>query len=89
LDWRYAGVQPFELANGQIVEFPTYLGFVRFGRVALFNSDEHRWESLDGKRRLRRRLFPCISIKRQKRLDLVDFAAARPPQDCVGITERP
>ena len=27
----------FELANGQIVEFPTYLGFVRFGRVeALF-----------------------------------------------------
>lgn len=37
LDLRYAGIQPFELANGQIVEFPTYLGFVRFGRVeALF-----------------------------------------------------
>ena len=37
LDLRYAGIQPFQLANGQIVEFPTYLGFVRFGRVeALF-----------------------------------------------------
>ena len=29
LDLRYAGIQPFELANGQIVEFPTYLGAVR------------------------------------------------------------
>ncbi len=37
LDLRYAGIQPFELANGQIVEFPTYLGFVRLGRIeALF-----------------------------------------------------
>ena len=37
LDLRYAGIQPFELANGQIMEFPTYLGFVRLGRVeALF-----------------------------------------------------
>ena len=33
LDLRYAGIQPFELANGQIVEFPTYLGIVRLGRV--------------------------------------------------------
>lgn len=32
LDLRYAGIQPFELANSQIVEFPTYLGFVRLGR---------------------------------------------------------
>ena len=39
LDLRYAGIQPFELANGQIVEFPTYLGSVRLGRVdALFES---------------------------------------------------
>ena len=37
LELRYAGIQPFELATGQIVEFPTYLGFVRLGRVeALF-----------------------------------------------------
>jgi hypothetical protein len=33
VDLRYAGIQPIELANGQIVEFPTYLGFVRCGRV--------------------------------------------------------
>jgi predicted aspartyl protease len=33
LELRYAGIQPFELATGQIVEFPTYLGFVRLGRV--------------------------------------------------------
>lgn len=33
LDLRYAGIQPFELANGQIVEFPTYLGIVRLGGV--------------------------------------------------------
>ena len=33
LDLQYAGIQPFELANRQIVEFPTYLGPVRFGRT--------------------------------------------------------
>jgi predicted aspartyl protease len=37
LELRYAGIQPFELANGQIVEFPTYLGFVSLGqREGLF-----------------------------------------------------
>ena len=33
LDLRYAGIQPFELANGQVVEFPTYLGVVRLGQT--------------------------------------------------------
>jgi predicted aspartyl protease len=33
LDLRYAGIQTFSLANGQIVEFPTYLGIVRIGRA--------------------------------------------------------
>lgn len=33
LDLRYAGIQTFELANGQIVEFPTYLGVIRLGQV--------------------------------------------------------
>ena len=33
LQLRYAGIQPFDLANGQVVELPTYLGFVRIGRV--------------------------------------------------------
>lgn len=37
LDLSYAGIQAFTLANGQIVEFPTYLGLVRFGqKEALF-----------------------------------------------------
>ena len=33
LDLRYAGIQTFALANGQIVEFPTYLGSIRFGQA--------------------------------------------------------
>lgn len=33
LDLRYAGIQTFALANGQIVEFPTYLGIVRLGQT--------------------------------------------------------
>jgi predicted aspartyl protease len=34
LELRYAGIQTFELANGQIVEFPTYLGAVQLGQAA-------------------------------------------------------
>jgi predicted aspartyl protease len=34
LELPYAGIQTFELANGQIVEFPTYLGDVRLGQAA-------------------------------------------------------
>ena len=55
--------------------------------VALFNADEQLWESLEGKRRLRRALLPWLSKKRQKQLDLFDFAKARPPQDCIGTFE--
>jgi hypothetical protein len=33
LDLRYAGIQTFALANGQIVEFPTYLGNVCLGQA--------------------------------------------------------
>jgi predicted aspartyl protease len=37
LDLSYAGIQSFALANGQAVEFPTYLGVVRIGDAeALF-----------------------------------------------------
>lgn len=53
--------------------------------VALFNADERLWRSLEGKRRLRRRLYPRISAKLRKQLDLLDFAKARPLQDCVGL----
>jgi hypothetical protein len=55
--------------------------------VTLFNTDEQLWESLKGKRRLRRTLFPWLSKKQQGQLDLLDFAKTRPPQDCVGRIE--
>lgn len=56
--------------------------------VALFNDYELLWRCLEGKRRLRRRLHPRISAKFRKQLDLLDFARARPPQDCVGLCEK-
>jgi hypothetical protein len=52
--------------------------------VSQFNAEERLWRSLEGKRRLRRILRPRISAKRQKRLDLLDLAKARPPQNCIG-----
>ena len=55
--------------------------------VALFNTNEQLWESLESRRRLRRKLLPWLSKKQQKQLDLLDFAQARPPQDCVGRIE--
>ena len=57
--------------------------------VAGFNTDELLWERLEGNRRLRRRLSPRLSTKIRTQLDLLDFAKARPPQDCVGIFEKP
>ena len=44
--------------------------------VTLFNTDEQLWESLKGKRRLRRTLFPWLWKKQQKQLDLLDFEGA-------------
>ena len=53
--------------------------------VDQFNADEHLWRKLEPKRRLRRKLLRRrLSGKALKRLDLLDFAAARPPQDCIG-----
>ena len=52
--------------------------------VTQFNADEQLWRSLEGKRRLRRRLYPRLSDKLRKQLDLLDFAMARPLEDCVG-----
>lgn len=57
--------------------------------VAGFNTDEQLWESLVGKRRLRRKLFPRISTKLKKQLDLLDYAKTHPLQDCVGQFEEP
>lgn len=49
-----------------------------------FNADEQVWRSLEGKRKRRRKLAPRIPEKRHKLLDQLEFAKARPPQDCVG-----
>jgi hypothetical protein len=52
-----------------------------------FNSDERLWLSLAGKRRWRRALLPWLSKAGHRQLDLLDFAKARPPQDCVALCE--
>jgi len=51
-----------------------------------FNADERLWRSLEGKRKRRRELGPCLSKKRHKQLDQLEYAKARPPQDCIGDT---
>ena len=53
--------------------------------VTEFNADERLWQRLESKRRLRRRLYPRMSAKLRKQIDLLEFAAARLPQDCVGL----
>lgn len=50
-----------------------------------FNADEQLWRRLEGKRRLRRKLYPRLPAKLRKQLDLLDFAMARQPQDCVSL----
>lgn len=55
--------------------------------VDQFNADERLWRTLEGKRKRRRELGTRLSKKRHKQLDLLEFAKARPPQDCIGDTE--
>jgi hypothetical protein len=52
--------------------------------VDQFNADERPWRKLEPRRRARRKLRPRLSRKKLKKLDLQEFAKARPPQDCVG-----
>ena len=49
-----------------------------------FNSEEQLWESLESLRRLRRKLHPRMKARKRKALDLLDFAKAQPPRDCIG-----
>jgi hypothetical protein len=53
--------------------------------LAQFNADEELWLSLESKRRRRRTLHPRMSVKLKRELDLLEFARARPPQDCIGF----
>jgi len=52
-----------------------------------FNADERVWTSLGPLRQLRRLLHPQMSRRKQKNLDLADFARAQPPKDCIGRME--
>ena len=52
--------------------------------VDQFNADERLWKKLEPKRRARRKVRPRRSRKALKKLDLLEFAKARPPQDCIG-----
>jgi len=52
--------------------------------VSRFNGDEQLWQSLEPRRRARRQAWPILSSRHHKALDLLEFAQARPPQDCIG-----
>jgi hypothetical protein len=52
--------------------------------VEQFNADEALWRKLEPRRRARRKLRPRLSRKKLKKADLLEFAKARPPQDCIA-----
>ena len=52
--------------------------------VDQFNADERLWRKLEPRRRARRKLLPRLSKNKLKRLDVLEFARARPPQECIG-----
>ena len=50
-----------------------------------FNADERLWEKLEPRRRARRKLLrKVLPAKELKKLDLLEFANAHPPLDCIG-----
>ena len=55
--------------------------------VDQFNADERLWRSLAKERRERRTGQQRLSTKQHRLLDLLEFAKARPLQDCVGTWE--
>lgn len=58
----------------------------RFAQVLAdeFNADERLWGSLEPLRELRRFRHPRMKVRKRKALDLLDFANAQAPKDCVG-----
>jgi hypothetical protein len=53
--------------------------------VDQFNKDEQLWKKLELPRRFRRKfLRRILSCEMLKKRDLREFAAERPPQDCIG-----
>ena len=57
--------------------------------VEQYNADERLWEKLEPRRRARRKLLTVLSEEKLKKLDLLEFARARPPQECVGHCVKP
>jgi hypothetical protein len=57
--------------------------------VDQFNADERLWNKLEPRRRARRKLLPLLSKKQLQKLDLQEFARARPPQDAIGQPMQP
>ena len=57
--------------------------------VDQFNADERLWKKLEPRRRLRRKLRPRLSKEKLEKLDLAEFAKARPPLECVGQWIKP
>lgn len=57
--------------------------------VDQFNAAEELWRSLETKRLRRRELYPDLSRQLQKQLDLLDFANAQLPEDCIGFVVEP
>jgi hypothetical protein len=56
--------------------------------TAQFNAAE-LWRRLEGKRLRRRELCPDLAPELQIQLDLLDFANAQSPQDCIGLVLEP
>jgi len=54
-----------------------------------FNAAEELWRSLEVKRLHRREFYPDIPPEFQIQLDLLDFANAQMPQDCIGFVVHP
>jgi len=52
--------------------------------VDAFNADEKLWKKLAPRRRLRRKFFRGVSREKLKEMDLLEFATAKAPQDCIG-----
>ena len=51
--------------------------------IDLFNSDERVWRALEKRRRRRQRLLR-LTKKQHRALDRLEFAATRPPDDCIA-----
>ncbi len=52
--------------------------------VEQFNADERLWKKLEPKRKLRHKLLRGLPKKKLNEMDLLEFAKARPPEDCIG-----